>query len=98
MAGDDDDRYGSDLRESPPPRSRSYHRSPDEDGRELSPVDTREGRENGDRYREVRDETDALTSFLLFHSSLRVCRTGIAPALVEQVLMTVCRIECCYGA
>ncbi|CAM6097262.1 unnamed protein product [Calypogeia fissa] len=52
MAGDDDDRYGSDLRESPPARSRSYHRSPDEDGREGSPVDTREGRENGDRYRE----------------------------------------------
>ncbi|OAE26407.1 hypothetical protein AXG93_131s1170 [Marchantia polymorpha subsp. ruderalis] len=53
MAGDDDDRYGSDLRDSPPVRSRSYHRSPDDDGREGSPPDIREGRENGDRYREV---------------------------------------------
>ncbi|KAL2619869.1 hypothetical protein R1flu_000074 [Riccia fluitans] len=52
MAGDDDDRYGSDLRDSPPVRSRSYHRSPEEDGREGSPPDIRDGRENGDRYRE----------------------------------------------
>lgn len=53
MAGDDDDRFGSDLRESPPPRSRSYHRSPDLEGREEYPTEARDVRENGDRYREV---------------------------------------------
>ncbi|KAL3681945.1 hypothetical protein R1sor_024901 [Riccia sorocarpa] len=52
MAGDDDDRYGSDLRDSPPVRSRLQHRSPEEDVRDGSPPDIRDGRENGDRYRE----------------------------------------------
>lgn len=55
MAVDDDDRYGSDMRDSP--QRRSHHRStPDVDmnGREGSPSDAREGRENGDRHREVK--------------------------------------------
>jgi hypothetical protein len=53
MAGDHDDRYGSDLRDSSQPRSWSDHRSPDEDGREGSPTDAREVKGNGERYREV---------------------------------------------
>lgn len=51
MAPEDDDRFGSDLRDSPPPRSRSYHRSPEND--ELPPADGRDMRENGSRHREV---------------------------------------------
>lgn len=56
MAGEDDDRYATDLRESPPPprSSRSsYQRSFEEDGRKGGfAADVRDKRENGDRFRQ----------------------------------------------
>ncbi|CAK9257455.1 unnamed protein product [Sphagnum jensenii] len=58
MAGEDDDRYAIDLRESPPPprSSRSsYQRSFEEDGRKAGfAADVRDKRENGDRFRQLR--------------------------------------------
>ncbi len=54
MAGEEDDRYAADWRDSPPPRSRSSRRVSEDGGRYGTPVDARDGRENGDRYREVR--------------------------------------------
>lgn len=69
MAPEDDDRFGSDLRDSPPPRSRSYHRSPEND--EFPPSDGRDMRENGSRHREV---------FNFFDSVLTV---DISPLLDE---------------
>ncbi|CAM6041301.1 unnamed protein product [Sphagnum compactum] len=56
MAGEDDDRYATDLRESPPPprstRS-SYQRSFEEDGRKGGfAADVRDKRENIDRFRQ----------------------------------------------
>lgn len=50
MAPEEDDRYGVDLRDSPPTRSRSHRRTPEED---EFPPEGRFDRENGDRYKEV---------------------------------------------
>jgi len=50
MAPEEDDRYGVDMRDSPPPRSRSHRKTPDD---EEYPPEGRGVRENGDRHREV---------------------------------------------
>ncbi|CAM6048654.1 unnamed protein product [Sphagnum compactum] len=61
MAGEEDDRYAADWRDSPPPRSRSSRRVSEDGGREGTPVDVRDGRENGDRYRERPGREDEKT-------------------------------------
>lgn len=50
MAPEEDDRYGVDLRDSPPARSRSHRRTPEDD---EFPPEGRVARENGDRHKEV---------------------------------------------
>jgi hypothetical protein len=51
MTPEEEERYGGDLRNSPPPRSRSSRRTPGDD---EFPPDGRLVRENGERHREVR--------------------------------------------
>ena len=58
MAPEEDDRYGVDFRDSPPSRSWSHRRTP-EDEELLS--EGRVARENGDRYKEVWSHCDRMS-------------------------------------
>ncbi len=85
MAGEDDDRYATDLRESPPPprNSRSsYQRSFEEDGRKGGfAADVRDKRENGDRFRQVP---------IVFLSRMHVLER------IRILLLPLCHFLCLY--